>query len=110
MIPTAELLRNMLSLQDSLSPTCFLDDSDSELSLSLPKKAKKALQRLRWGDEKLESLIKCLASVKADYDFRVLDLESDLVKLYSSVRAKMAEIYDKSGFGPLGHVMSFLYL
>ena len=102
MIPTAELLRNMLSaVQDSLSPTCFLDDSDSELSLPLPKKPKKTLQRLRWGDEKLEPLIKCLASIKADYDFRGLDLESDLVKLYSNVRAKMAEIYDKNGFEPL---------
>lgn len=32
-IPTAELLRNMLlPTQDSPSPTCLLDDSDSELS------------------------------------------------------------------------------
>ena len=41
-IPTAELLRNMLlPTQDFPSPTCLLDDSNSELSLSLPTKALK---------------------------------------------------------------------
>ena len=59
------------------------------------------MQRFRWGDEKPESLIKCLTSVKADYEFRGLDFESDLVKLYSDVRAKMAEVYDKNDFGPV---------
>ena len=59
------------------------------------------MQRFCWGDEKLESLIKCLTSVKADYEFRGLDFESDLVKLHSNVRAKMAEIYDKNDFGPV---------
>ena len=99
-ILTAELLRNMLSpVQDSLSPTCLLDDSDSKLSLSLPKKLKKTVERFRWGDEKLESLIKCLTSIKADYEFRGLDFESDFVKLYCDVQAKMAQIYDKNDFG-----------
>ena len=51
------------------------------------------MQRFRWGDEKLEPLIKCLASVKANYEFRGLDFESELVKPCSDVRAKMAEIY-----------------
>ena len=39
-LQTDEMLRNILSpLQDSPSPTCLLDDSDSELSF--PKKQKK---------------------------------------------------------------------
>ena len=59
------------------------------------------MQRFRWGDEKLESLIKCLASVKADYEFRGLDFESDFLKLYSDVQAKMADIHDKNDFGPV---------
>ena len=42
-----------------------------------------------------------MTSVKAAYEFRGLDFESDLVKLYSDVRAKMAEIYDKNDFGPV---------
>ena len=42
-----------------------------------------------------------MTSVKTDYEFRGLDFESDLVKLYSDVRAKMAEIYDKNDFGPV---------
>ena len=50
------------------------------------------MQRFRWGDEKLKSLIKCLTSVKADYEFRGLEFESNLVKLYSDVRDKMAKI------------------
>ena len=92
----------MLSpVQDSPSPTCSLDDFDSELSLSLPKKTKETVQRFRWGDEKLEPLIKYLTSVKADYKFRGLDFEFDLVKLYSDVRAKLAEIYEKNDFGPV---------
>ena len=40
-----------------------------------------------------------MTSVKTNYEFRGLDFESDLVKLYSDVRAKMAEIYDKNDFG-----------
>ena len=74
----------MLSaLQDSPSPTCFLDNFGSELPLSFPKKTKERVQGFRWGDEKLESLIKYLASVNVDYDFRGLDFESNLVKLYT---------------------------
>ena len=46
------------------------------------KNLKKTVQRFRWGDEKLETLIKCLA--------RGLYFESDLVKLYSDVQVKMA--------------------
>ena len=76
----------------------MLDDSNSELSLSLPKKT---VQRFCWRDEKLESLIKYLASVKADYEFKRLDFKSDLVKSYCNVRAKMAQIYDKNDFGPV---------
>ena len=84
--------------QYSPSPTYLLDDSNSELSLSLPKKT---VQRFCWRDEKLEFLIKYLASVKADYEFKRLDFKSDLVKSYCNVRAKMAEIYDKNDFGPV---------
>ena len=42
-----------------------------------------------------------MASVKAEYEFRGLDFESDLIKLYSDVGAKMAETYDKNDFGPV---------
>ena len=34
--------------------------------------------------------------VKAYYEFKGLDFEPDLVKLYTYVRAKMAELYDKN--------------
>ena len=84
--------------QYSPSPTYLPDDSNFELSLSLPKKR---VQKFCWRDEKLESLIKYLPSVKADYEFKRLDFKSDLVKSYCNVRAKMAEIYDKNDFGPV---------
>ena len=42
-------------VQDYPSPTCFLDDLDSELYLSLPKNPKNSVQRFCWGDEKLKS-------------------------------------------------------
>ena len=73
----------MLSpLQDSPSRTCFLDSSDSELLLSFKTKNKKKSPKISLGDEKLESLIKYVASVNVDYEFRGLDFESNLVKLY----------------------------
>ena len=42
-----------------------------------------------------------MPSVKTDYEFRRLDFESDLVKLYCNVRAQMGEIYGKNDFGPV---------
>ena len=42
-----------------------------------------------------------MTSVKADYEFRGLDFESDFLNLYSDVQAKMADIHDKNDFGPV---------
>ena len=85
----------LLPEQDAPSPTYLIDDSDTELSVSLRKNPEETIKKFHWGDEKLESLIKCWAGVKADYEIRGLDFESDPMKLYSDVRAKIAEIYGK---------------
>ena len=42
-----------------------------------------------------------MVGVKADYEFSGVDFEFDLVKLYSYVRAEMAEIYNKNDRGPV---------
>ena len=42
-----------------------------------------------------------MAGVKADYEFRGIDFESDLTALYSDAGAKMAKIDNKNNVRPV---------
>ena len=48
----------------------------------------------------VESLIKFLSEAKAEYQFKGLDFEADLITLYNEIRVKMAQLYDNGDFGP----------
>ena len=52
-----------------------------------------------WTTEMVDTLIGCLNDEKSKFEFKGLDFEADLVKLYSSIRKKMAEIYKDGQFG-----------
>ena len=77
------------------------DDNNSTTDTPVLEKRVKPTQRFRWSEDKTESLLKCLGSLKAEYEVRGLDFEADLVKLYSDVRERMAEIYNRNDFGPV---------
>ena len=79
----------------------LLQVPDSPSPKKQKKNKKKTVQRFRWEDKKLEFLIKCLAGVKADYEFRGIDFESDLTALYSDAGAKMAKIDNKNNVRPV---------
>ena len=67
--------------------------------LTIP--SQKNQKRFRWSTDKIDSLLECLKNIKTCYEFKGLDFESDLVKLYTEVRSLMAEKYDRNNFGPV---------
>ena len=86
------------------------DSSDGELSpsiLSSPqdppprKKTKIKVKKFRWTPSMVGELINCLNEQKSQYEFKGLDFEADLVKLYRDIRVMMAEKYENGSFGPV---------
>ena len=65
------------------------------------KKAKKKTTtgRFRWNADMTESLIDCLSEEKTEFEFKGLDFEADLVKLYGNIRIRMSRIYTNGEFG-----------
>ena len=55
--------------------------------------------RFRWTTEMIDTLIDCLNDEKSKFEFKGLDFEADLVKLYSNIRKRMAEIYKDGQIG-----------
>lgn len=68
-----------------------------------PKKAKtvssKTPMRFRWTTEMVDTLVNCLHEEKTRLEFKGLDFESDLVRLYGSIRITMSECYENGQFG-----------
>ena len=48
----------------------------------------------------VDYLVKCLSSIKSQYELKGLDFESDYVTLYTEEREAMAALYDEKNFGP----------
>lgn len=46
-----------------------------------------------------ETLIDCLNEEKSEFEFKGLDFEADLVKLYGNIRIRMSKIYTNGEFG-----------
>ena len=61
----------------------------------------KKQKRWRWSSEKVDNLLKCLCQLKSIYELKGVDIQSDLPKLYSEVREKMASLYESNDFGPV---------
>ena len=61
----------------------------------------KKQKRWRWSSEKVDNLLKCLCQLKSIYELKGVDIQSDLPKLYSEVREKMASLYENNDFGPV---------
>ena len=83
--------------QPPVSP-CLAKASNNPIPPS--KKSKPEKTRFCWNIDMMGSLIACLREQKSLYEFKGLDFEADLVKLYSVIRIKMAEQYE-NGFGPI---------
>ena len=81
------------------------ESSEEEYPTQIPckKQATQASQatsqRFRWKAEMIERLLKNLANLKAVYEFKGIDFESDLIKVYGEVRKLMAEEF--GAFGPV---------
>ena len=58
-------------------------------------------QRFRWKPEMVESLINSIFDLKTQYEFKGLDFEADLVKMYKETRVLMAGKYETGEFGPV---------
>jgi hypothetical protein len=63
-----------------------------------PKKKNKVSKtaeksRFPWTPEMVEQFIDCLNEQKTQFEFKGLDFEADLVRLYTNVRTMMAKIY-----------------
>ena len=73
----------------------------STTSQPVVKKSKKKTgkPRFRWTPEMIDTLIDCLNDKKSKFEFKGLDFEADLVKLYSNIRKRMVEIYKDGQFG-----------
>ena len=67
--------------------------------LTIP--SQKNQKRFRWSTDKIDSLLECLKNIKTCYEFKGLDFEPDLVKLYTEVRSLMAEKHDRNDIGPV---------
>ena len=101
------IYRSVSELIESMKKP-ILEDSDSsedELMqrLVLCKKkvsSQSTSQRFRWNSEMIDLLLKGLASLKTVYEYKGIDSESDLIKVYSEIRQMMAEEF--IAFGPLG--------
>ena len=67
-----------------------------------PKRPNQAVEkkRFRWSHEMQENLLAVLNQIKTEYEFKGLDFESDLVRLYSEARVGMAKLYINGPFGP----------
>ena len=84
-----------------------ISDEENENSVHFTDKARltipsrKNQNRFRWSTDKINAFLECLKNIKTCYEFKGLDLESDLVKLYTEVRSLMEEKYDRNDFGPV---------
>lgn len=67
------------------------------------KKAKRCTgqNRWKWSDQMVDNLLQCLLKLKSQYEFKGIDFNSDLVKLYREVRVLMASLSDIKDFGPV---------
>lgn len=73
--------------------------SEEEDPTQIPYKKKATSERYRWNSEMDKQLLKNLANLKIVYEFKGIDFESDLIKVYREVRKPMAEEF--VAFGPL---------
>ena len=103
---TRELLEQMKApLTDQSTPE--ISDEENENSLCFTDNARitipsrKNQNRFRWSPDKIDALLECLKNIKTYYEFKALDFESYLVKLYAEVRNLMAEKYDRNYIGPV---------
>ena len=103
---TRELLEQMKApIADQSTPE--ISDEENENSVRFTDKARltipsrKNQNRFRWSTDKIDALFECLKNIKTCYEFKGLDFESDLDKLYTEVRSLMAEKYDRNDFGPV---------
>ena len=82
-----------------------ISEEENENSVHFSDKARltipsrKNQNRFRWSTDKIDALLEYLKNIKTCYEFKGLDFESDLVKLYTEVRSLMAEKYDRNDFG-----------
>ena len=83
----------MMKLQRLLSSLHQVNSSPRN-----PRK-KTGKPRFRWTLEMIDTLIDCLNDKKSKFEFKGLDFEADLVKLYSNIRKRMVEIYKDGQFG-----------
>ena len=60
--------------------------------------------RFRWTSEMVECIIQCIIEMKTQYEFKGLDSEADVVKLYKEVQSMMAGRYESGDFGPVNAV------
>ena len=82
-----------------MTPIDISPSANSTLCEPPQKKTKK--NRFRWTNKMIDSLINCLNEQKTQYEFKGLDFEADLVKLYTDIRIMMAECFEREAFGPV---------
>ena len=103
---TRELLEQMKApITDQSTPE--ISDEENENSVHFTDKARltipsrKNQNRFRWSTDKIDALLECFKNIKTCYEFKGLDFESNLVKLYTEERSLMAEKHDRNDFGPV---------
>ena len=70
------------------------------MTLEIPAKIQcKTELSFRWNDEIVQALLNWLEDLNSSYQFKGLDFESDLIKIYNEVRRMMVEKFENSGFG-----------
>ena len=80
------------------APTSPIQSTTSQPVVKKSKK-KTGKPRFRWTPEMIDTLIDWLNDKKSKFEFKGLDFEADLVKLYSNIRKRMVEIYKDGQFG-----------
>ena len=87
-------MKNTESL-DSKNDEAPASPIQSTPSQPVAKKSKKETRkpRFHWTTEMVDTLINCPKDEKFKFEFKGLDYEVDLVKLYSNIHKMVAEIY-----------------
>ena len=73
------------------------------------KRATAATQRFRWKKEMVQTLLGFLNELKSQYEYKGLDFEADLVRVYTELRVMMAEHYVNGEFGPASVSLLMIY-
>lgn len=61
----------------------------------------KQSKNIPWINEIVQALLNALNDLESSYQFKGLNLESDLIKIYHNVKSMKPESFESTGFGPV---------